>query len=239
MKLPSNCDDLRTRWASGEDFEFYLFYGHKPPDSGVDASCLSQWFARAFRIDGVQYPTAEHWMMAEKARLFGDDEMLREILSCKEPKDAKAFGRNVSGFDSKTWGKHKIEIVKRGNLAKFGQHLDLRQFLLSTGDYKSASTFDRNSGRVAERGPDYSIGDRLSEPLHDDTFDQAEVYNSVSANSVGTSNVILVEAAGRDTIWGIGLGVNNPKSRDPLQWRGQNLLGFALTAVREEIASDV
>ena len=70
MSLPDCRDDLIKRWNSGERFEFFLFYGHKPALKGVDASCLSQWFVRDFRIDEIQYATAEHWMMAEKARLF-------------------------------------------------------------------------------------------------------------------------------------------------------------------------
>jgi hypothetical protein len=36
--------------------------------SEVDSSCLSQWFQREFEIDGVRYPTAEHWIMAEKSQ---------------------------------------------------------------------------------------------------------------------------------------------------------------------------
>lgn len=41
------------------------------------------------------YQTAEHWMMAEQARLFGDHEMLAAIIESKTPRDAKAFGRRV------------------------------------------------------------------------------------------------------------------------------------------------
>ena len=52
---------------------------------------------------------------------------------------------------------------------------------------------------------------------------------------LGTGKRILVEASPVDTIWGIGLGRHNPKSQDPFLWRGLNLLGFALTAVREKI----
>ena len=46
---------------------------------------------------------------------------------------------------------------------------------------------------------------------------------------------VIVEASPRDTIWGIGLGQDNSKARDPRLWRGLNLLGFALMQVRERL----
>ena len=48
-----------------------------------------------------------------------------------------------------------------------------------------------------------------------------------------TGETIWVEAAGRDVIWGIGLGKANEKAQDSRTWRGRNLLGFVLTDVRE------
>jgi len=50
-----------------------------------------------------------------------------------------------------------------------------------------------------------------------------------------TKGTILVEAAPRDRIWGIGLGKDNPKALDKRNWRGKNLLGYILTDVREEL----
>lgn len=49
-----------------------------------------------------------------------------------------------------------------------------------------------------------------------------------------TKNRILVEASPRDRIWGIGMGKANPDAQNPMNWRGRNLLGFALTSVRED-----
>ncbi|MGN6746782.1 NADAR domain-containing protein, partial [Neisseria sp. P0024.S002] len=44
-----------------------------------------------------------------------------------------------------------------------------------------------------------------------------------------------VEASPVDAIWGIGLAQDDPRAQNPLQWRGLNLLGFALMKVRDEL----
>ena len=73
---------LRSRCEAGEEFKFLLFWGHTVPTGGqVGKTCLSQWYPSPFTVDGVLYRTAEHFMMAEKARIFGDDEKLAEILA--------------------------------------------------------------------------------------------------------------------------------------------------------------
>lgn len=50
-----------------------------------------------------------------------------------------------------------------------------------------------------------------------------------------TENAILVEASPHDKIWGIGLEQADVNATNPLKWKGENLLGFALMEVREEI----
>lgn len=124
---------LIAHLASGGRAKFLFFWGHTPKVAGrVDAACLSQWFPRAFEVDGVRYASAEHWMMAEKARLFGDAEALARVLSSRSPAAAKAVGRTVRGYDDAGWGRARSEAVVRGNVAKFGQHDDLREFLSGT-----------------------------------------------------------------------------------------------------------
>ncbi|MBS2015400.1 MAG: NADAR family protein [Deltaproteobacteria bacterium] len=120
---------------SGASVDFLFFWGHTPKAPGaVDASCLSQWFPCSFVVDGTTYPTAEHFMMAEKARLFRDDAALAAILACKTPAEAKALGRTVKGYDDQAWGRARSLAVVQGNVAKFGQNDAFRRFLLGTRD---------------------------------------------------------------------------------------------------------
>ncbi|MBE5981463.1 MAG: NADAR family protein [Paenibacillaceae bacterium] len=134
-----------------------------------------------FFVDGIEYQSAEHYMMAEKALLFKDYEIREKILKSTDSKYAKDLGRKVKGFREDVWKENCYEIVKRGNYEKFGQNEDLKNYLLST------------------------------------------------------NSKILVEASPVDLIWGIGLDENAKDIKNPLVWRGTNLLGFILMEVRDDL----
>lgn len=51
-----------------------------------------------------------------------------------------------------------------------------------------------------------------------------------------TGSKVLVEASPVDRVWGVGLAADDPAARNPLLWRGQNLLGFALMEARDRLA---
>ncbi|GAA0655277.1 NADAR family protein [Streptomyces thermocarboxydovorans] len=131
---------------SGEKVEYLHFWGHRPrPDGRIGPSCLSQWWPSPFTVDGVEYATAEHWMMAAKARLFQDREAERRILAAEHPAEAKKAGRLVRGFDEAVWREERFGIVVEGSIHKFAAHDDLRRFLLNTGErvLVEASPVDR------------------------------------------------------------------------------------------------
>ena len=137
---------LRRRCSEGELFRYLFFWGHQPAKDGrITQTCLSQWFAAPFKIEDIVYPTAEHWMMASKARFFGDYESLQQILEAVDPKTAKALGREVKDFDEKVWKRNCRRLVTEGNVAKFSQNESLREFLLGTEDHVlvEASPHDR------------------------------------------------------------------------------------------------
>jgi ribA/ribD-fused uncharacterized protein len=93
----------------------------------------SQWHPADFTVEEVEYGCAEQFMMAEKARLFDDPEVLAQILATDSPRQHKALGRKVRGFDEHRWTSACRDIVYRGNLAKFSQNPDLKELLLATG----------------------------------------------------------------------------------------------------------
>jgi ribA/ribD-fused uncharacterized protein len=94
----------------------------------------SQWFKSTFVIDGVHYNCAEQFMMAEKARVFGDDESLAAILRSKSPREQKALGRSVRKFDADEWNRLCRGVVYTASLAKFSQNETLGTLLRETGD---------------------------------------------------------------------------------------------------------
>ena len=125
---------LKTALRNGWQPTYLFFWGHTPKDTSVGKHVLSQWWPATFSIDDRSYPTAEHYMMAEKARLFGDAEMCAEILAAKEPAQAKSLGRKVRGFNEERWAEKRVSIAVRGNTAKFGQNADLKEWLIATKD---------------------------------------------------------------------------------------------------------
>jgi ribA/ribD-fused uncharacterized protein len=126
---------LIQQYPDPASIPFLFFWGHQPSgDGSITRSCFSQWWVAPFEVEGITYKTAEHWMMAGKARLFGDEEALHKIVAMATPEEAKKSGRLIKNFDPAVWDEHKYALVVAGNFYKFNQHAELKTFLLATGD---------------------------------------------------------------------------------------------------------
>ena len=140
-----NIKDIIKRYDAGENLEFLFFWGHTNKYDYITKSCLSQWYPAQFVIDSITYRCTEQWMMAEKARVFGDEYNRKKILEAKDPKEMKSLGRQVQNFNADVWNEKAREIVTKGNIAKFSQNPELKTFLLNTGDMVlvEASPYDK------------------------------------------------------------------------------------------------
>lgn len=125
---------LLEETEQGSQFEYLFFWGHTNKSNNPTGDFIfSQWYPSPFTVDGVIYKTAEHWMMAAKARLFKDFDILDKIIHAETPREAKSFGRKVKGFVTNVWDDNCFQIVVEGNRHKFSQHDAFKEFLLSTG----------------------------------------------------------------------------------------------------------
>jgi len=147
-------------------------------------SVFSNWYSCIFMYEGERFNNSEQAFMWEKARYFNDERSAAAILKETNPRNVKALGRRVAGFDVEKWAIISYIYMVGACYAKFNQNEDLKQQLLATGDKT------------------------------------------------------LVEASPYDTIWGIGLGMDNDDILDESKWRGMNLLGKALMVVRRTIKEE-
>jgi ribA/ribD-fused uncharacterized protein len=132
-----------------EDDKF-VFFWHAP-------SWPAQWTQVPFVVDGLLYSCPEQFMMAGKAKLFGDHASFAKIMTEANPRVQKKLGQKVTGFVEKTWLAHRLAIVSAATYAKFTQHPAFKARLLATGDkiIAEASPLDSLWG----------IGMAVSDPL--------------------------------------------------------------------------
>lgn len=152
---------IAERYNAGEKMNIIAFWEHTPHPNQITKACLSQWYDCHFEVDGIQYHTAEQYMMAQKAALMGDIPAYEAIMAAAHPKEYKALGRKVQHFDSELWDQKKYNLVLQGNLAKFSQNAELSAFLDSTG----ASVLVEGSPYDGIWGVKLSIDDtRINDP---------------------------------------------------------------------------
>jgi len=79
----------------------------------------------------IDFHCSEQYFMWLKATWFHDYDIAEQILHAKTPKEAKALGRQVEGFDDEEWATVREIAMYTAVYAKFSQNEDLKEFLLS------------------------------------------------------------------------------------------------------------
>ena len=91
---------------------------------------LSNFYLRYITIDGVDWPSTEHFYQAQKFLATADREKIR---SCGSAAEAFLLGRNLAADRVSNWDEIKVAVMRRALQQKFQQHADLKQMLMATG----------------------------------------------------------------------------------------------------------
>ena len=154
MKSKYNITNIITNKTEND---FIFFWGHAPAKDGtITETCLSQWWSCDFYENGILFCCAEQYMMYKKALLFNDFEYAQKIIQCKEAKKIKDYGRLIRNFSEEIWNENKQTIVMQGNMLKFSQNIELKEYLQKTGSkiLVEASPYDKIWGIGMKKGAD-------------------------------------------------------------------------------------
>lgn len=106
----------------------------------TDFAWLSNFSKHKFELDGVVWPSVEHYYQAQKYAGTPAERQIREAADA--PKACK-MGQDRTLVIRDDWDSVKEEIMRRAVKAKFSQNRRLREQLLATGDeelvHRSAS----------------------------------------------------------------------------------------------------
>lgn len=93
--------------------------------------CFSNFSPHGFELEGVYWPTSEHYFQAQK---FTGTPHCEQIRLVKNPKEAAKMGRDRKRPLRSDWEQVKEEIMGKAVLKKFQTHADIREILLGTGE---------------------------------------------------------------------------------------------------------
>ncbi len=104
----------------------YFYSSHEEP-----YGCFSNFARYGIEVDGVWWPTTEHYFQAQK---FAGTPYTAQIQRALTPKQAATLGRDRSVPLRSDWEQVKDETMLKAVLRKFETHQDLRTLLLDTGE---------------------------------------------------------------------------------------------------------
>lgn len=121
-------------YVRGETMEKLFFWGHTEHGSNVTRACLSNFYPCKFEFNGKTFNFSEQCFMYQKAILFNDFEIAKQVLNETDVRKIKALGRKAKNFNNELWDIHKENFMYNACYAKFSQNDKLKDFLLSTGN---------------------------------------------------------------------------------------------------------
>ena len=154
--------------SSKSDENTHAFYGELNPFSNFHPS--------PFKMNGISYPTSEHYIQSQKAKHYEDNDTEFAILCCNSALEAKKLGHQITkSLNTREWKEIAKDVCKQGIKEKFDQNTNLKLLLLST-----------NNQTLVEASADKVWGTGI--PLKDDNC-----LNTDTWNGIGILGEILME----------------------------------------------
>ncbi len=93
--------------------------------------CFANFSRHGFTLDGLYWPTSEHYFQAQK---FAGTPYAEQIRKAGSPREAFHLARTEGWPLRSDWAQVKDDVMRRAVRQKFASHADIREMLLSTGD---------------------------------------------------------------------------------------------------------
>lgn len=158
---------------------------------------------------------------------------MRQIICFHNPDEPNGWLSNwyLSPFASDGLHFSSMEQYMMHRKALCFQDADTAREILSTDSVGKIKALGR-----AVRNYDDLIWNGLRQiAVYQGLLEKFRQNEDLRAALLGTGDAVLAECAVRDRIWGIGLSMKDERRFQMEAWRGQNLLGFALMMVRENL----
>jgi len=92
---------------------------------------MSNFAHYSFTVNGLLWPTSEHYFQAHK---FGNEAYREKIRTAKKPGDAFRLGQEKKELRLPNWEGYRVKLMKDALIYKFTQNAEIREQLLATGD---------------------------------------------------------------------------------------------------------
>ncbi len=136
----------------------FVFFFTKNDIFSNHYECKRPFWLPKHQVVGAKFWTVEHFMMYEKAMLFGDTDIAVDIANAYTPQQAKMLGRKVKNFDNQKWEAFRKAIVINGLYAKMQANPEIKtsavKLHLEGKTFVEASPYDAIWGiKMAENDP--------------------------------------------------------------------------------------
>ena len=91
--------------------------------------CFANFSRHPIVVNGVKWPTTEHWYQAQK---FSDPEVQEDIRRAPNPMVAATIGRTAPGM-REDWDNVKVDLMRQALRMKVDQNPDVKASLLGKG----------------------------------------------------------------------------------------------------------